>query len=45
MAVVEVMCKVARDDSKDFRAKARLLIGRDDEERPSSKRVEYFGSL
>lgn len=44
MAVVDVMYQVAREDIKGFRAKARLSIGRDDEERPCSQRVEYFGS-
>lgn len=42
MAIVDVVYTAAREETKGFTGKARLLIARDDEERPSSKEVECF---
>lgn len=45
MAVVDVEYKAARQDSGGFRGKARLSIGRDDEEGPRARKWSIFGSL
>lgn len=36
--------EASREDSRGVQRKARLLIGRNDEERPSSQGMEWFGS-
>lgn len=45
MAVVGVEYKAAREDSGGLRGKARLLMGRDDEQWPSARKWSMFGSL
>lgn len=45
MAGVDVEYKAAREDSGGLRGKARLLMGRDDEQGPRARKWSMFGSL